>query len=503
MKKRFFSLILALLMLVPLLVACGNTNQGEDTGSSTTASADATGDQTKSLYDENGYLLDDLPEGLNFKTTLNMLMWDDHTMHEFGWDVEEMNGDGIDGAIYTRESLLEKRLGVTINYIATPGDSDDMNAYIQKVEADYNADRDYDIYAGYSRTAPQLSLKGYTIDLLATEYFKVEKPWWPEALVKECMFGDKLFFCSGDISTNMLWMMIATFYNKTFYGNYNFEKTPEQLVDAHEWTFEKFFGMTQDVYEDVDSSQSKGASDKYGAVIYETNIDAFQTAAGITSIVRTNDGGIDVNPDYYGERIANACEQTGKWLASKGVYHTNSTTIRNVFFEERAMFITDRVFIVAGKDNAASSTKIEFEYGIIPQPLFDKNQQDFLTNLGHPFTTYAISSGSKQQEAASATLECLASENYRLVTPEIFESAMKFKYATGSEAASMYDIIRRTVSFDLGRLLAASFSNHTTNLFRKTALSTNPGGYLTAYKGAKPLIEKGRDDLLGQIEALN
>lgn len=498
MNKRILPLLLAALMLLPMLIACGNNGGSDETQPDTTAAAAE--ESTASLYDENGYLLDELPEGLNFGVTINMLRWSDSTMHEFGNDAEELNGDGIDAAIFARENTLERRLGLTIAYIEEPGDSDHMTTFIKKAEADYKADHDFDIYAGYSRTAPQMTLSGYTTDLLATEYIDVEKPWWPSALVTECMFGSKLFFCSGDISTNMLWMMIGTFYNKNLYKDLQFEKTPEQMVKDNEWTFEQMITMTNDIYQDLDQDGKKGDADSYGAVIFETNIDAFQTAAGITSIVRGNDGSINVNPEWTGERCATACELTGKWLEARGVYHTNSTKIRNVFFEQRALFITDRAFIVAGKDNAATG-KIEFDYGIVPQPKLNAEQDGFLTNLGHPFTMYAISSASSKIDACSAVLECYASESYRSVTPEVFESAMKLKYATGSEAAQIYDILRSTVSFDLGRLMPTQFSNHTANLFRKTALAT-PSGYMTAYKGAKTIVETGLANLIKSIDEL-
>lgn len=499
MKKRVLTLLLAVLMLVPMLIACSEQGQGENTEPGSATAAAQTDDQTQSLYDADGYLLDSLPDSLNFKATLRFLTWDDHTMHEFGSDVTEANGDGIDSALLAREQQTCDRLGVEIEYILTPGDSDDMNAFISKAEADYKVDNEYDVYAGYSRTAPQLTLKGYTADLLSTQYFDIEKPWWPENITKECMFGDKLFFCSGDISTNMLWMMIGTFYNKSLYEDYRFEKTPEQMVEAHEWTFDKMFSMTRDTYEDLNNDGKKDRGDRYGAVVYDTNIDAFQTAAGITSLVRANDGTISISEDWKGERCANACELTGNWLASAGVFHENSTKIRDVFFEERALFITDRVFIVAGKDNAAQATKIEFDYGIVPQPMLNAEQGDYCTNLGHPYTMYAINNRSKNIEACAATFECMGSLNYRLVTPQVYDLAMKFKYARNSEAGAMYDIIRRTVSFDLGRLIPSQFSNHTANLFRKTAIDT-PASYMTKYGSVGPVVENGLASLISMID---
>ena len=54
----------------------------------------------------------------------------------------------------------------------------------------------------------------------------------------------------------------------------------------------------------------------------------------------------------------------------------------------------------------------------------------------------------------TAVLECWASETYRLVTPEVFEVNMQLKYADTQYETDMFEIIRSSVVFDLGRIFA-------------------------------------------------
>ena len=504
MVKKTIPALLALLMIIPMIVACGNTGNSDTTtpvADTVDSAAPGTDEGTKSTVDENGYLLDDIPAGLKYNEEINIFYWTDYTMTEFF--VEDSTGDNISNAIYSRNLNVEDRLGVTLSYYGEKGGSDSMNAWIQKAETDWKGSHEFDIYAGYSRSAPQLAYRGYNVNLLTTEHFDVEKPWWPEALMNECTFGNKLYFCSGDISTNMLWMMIGTFYNKSMYearmpaGT----KTPEQMVDDKEWTMDVMFNMTKDIYEDTDGDTAVSAGDTYGFVIYETNIDAFQTAAGIVSIEKAIDGTLSLSSDWLGERCATLCKTVGDYLKSPGVYHKNSTSIRTIFNEERALFITDRCFIVAGKDNASSKDRIEFEYGIIPQPMMNADQGFYLTNMGHPYTMYAVSSNSSAVEASATVIECMGSLNYRSVTPQVFESAMKLRYATGGDAARMYDILRGTVSFDLGRIMASNFGNTTANAFRTTALSS-PDSYASKLKAYKSSLEGNLKTFVGTIEGL-
>ncbi len=85
---------------------------------------------------------------------------------------------------------------------------------------------------------------------------------------------------------------------------------------------------------------------------------------------------------------------------------------------------------------------------------------------------YSLSKAASDKSAAAATIECLASEGYRTTTPAIFEQAFKYKYSTGEENIVMWDIIKNSVSFDLGRIFTTSMNKLTYSLFRN-ALTNN------------------------------
>ena len=487
MKKflRIIAFMMALLTLSGMVAACAETGTNETTTEAGGASTEAPVVETTA--EETLYAPDDLKESYNFNETITIFMWSNYTMMEF---YAEETGDVIDDAIFNRNVSVEDRLGIEFEYVEEKGSSSDYENWIKKAENDWQSDNTYDIYAGYSRSAPLMTLKGMTVNLLEHEAFSVEKPWWPQALTTECTINDKLYFCSGDISTNLLWMMIGTFYNKDLYAQYyGSDKTPMDMVDDNEWTMEKFFSLAQDIYLD-DGNGKKDDGDTYGFVLYQTNADAFQTGAGIISIEKDEAKGLRISENWNSQRCADACALLGAFLDSDGVFYNDSTKIRDIFYEERALFITDRLFIVAGKDTTETG-KIEFKYGLVPQPKFSTDQEIFLTNVGHPFTMYAVNSQSKKIEAAVTTLEALGSANHRSVTPAVFEVAMKVRYTDDPQTSGMYDILREGISFDIGRLYAETFGKGTANLFRTTALSGNPSGLLSNIKKNVKVIEKG------------
>ena len=53
----------------------------------------------------------------------------------------------------------------------------------------------------------------------------------------------------------------------------------------------------------------------------------------------------------------------------------------------------------------------------------------------------------------TAVLECLGSENYRRVTPAVFEICMKIRYSENETDSMMFDKIRENIVYDLGQII--------------------------------------------------
>lgn len=490
MKLRIIAAILCLLLLLPL-VACTDTGNGSETTANTDDKADP-GDTSDSIADQNqnvdanGYELDDLSDTLKIGKKINILYWSDATNMEFFPASETPNADEINDALITRNYNVESRLDVDLNFIAELGNDKNMTSFIQKVESD-KTDGEYDIIASYSRAAATIATRGLSTDLSSLDNINLDKPWWPDSLVSEMTIGDSIYFCSGDISTNLLWMMEATFYNKEQITEYNLED-PMSLVLDDKWTFDKFFEMCEGKY------AVNGGNEVYGCVLYNINIDAYQTSAGIFAVENDN-GVLSLSESYSATSIVDLCDSFIKFFASGDVKTSTKTDIRDIFFEERALFTTDRVFIIYGKDSAAEKEYIQFDYGVVPNPKLN-SKDPYYTNVGHPFTLYSIPNyiSEDRRNNAAAVLECLASESYRNVTPELYERVMKLKYAPDTTTGKMFDLIKGNIVFEVGRIFNIC-SYYTASHFREVVLSGS-NTWKTDLRRSKTIIEQ-------DIEAIN
>lgn len=460
-------LLLALLMLLPL-AACSKPGEDSSNTSDAAATSGAPEQTENKTTDEEGYLLDTLPEKLNFGKEITVL-WDTGTqMPDFF--VEEESGEAVNDAIWKRNSMMEERLGVKLKFAEA---ANDKSKYLSTAEADFIAgDNLYAIYGAYSRTIPYISSKLTLMNLLESDYFNAQMPWWPSSLTEQLIINNKLFMCSGDISTMTLWQMSALYYNKDMWKDRGYDYTLENTVEAGEWTVDKLIGIVQDCYID-DGDGKVGLTDSFGLVCYNASFDAMLNSAGIVSIIKNAEGKLEFSEDYYGEKGVSLVEKLGK-MCKMDAFHQSGTQKdeRNLFFNGQSLFILDGMYLVT--NNQTGGANIDFSYGLIPCPKYDTDQKNYITGMRYSYTMYAVNGASAVADEASAVVECLGSYGYRFVSPMIFELTMKTRYSSDEQSSRMFDILRAGVCFDIGRIYNYSMNNFYPN-FRNVCFDGGSG----------------------------
>ena len=383
------------------------------------------------------------------------------------------------------------------------GNNSNRNNYISTAENSIKTNtRAYDILAGYSMCIANLSASGFLRDLNTVNHIDTSMPWWPERLVSEATIGDSLYFASGDISTNMLWSMLFIIYNKDLMNELNI-KTKEDmnsLVEDKKWTLSKLEEMCRDVYADTDGVAGKSDGDRFGLMTSNVYSDAFFFGCGLHT-VELNDQGKPVISDSFGSekthdvivRLLNLFDSQDAQLYTKNYASTTQFTQGNSLFEVRQpLYIRKTV--------APTQTS----FGVLPMPLYNEDQESYITTIGFTYTLYSIPRDTEKVDAAAAAIECQASEAYRKTTPAIFEVCLKVKYASDFESGRMFDIIRDGVTFDLGRIFCLDFSSGSTkyatyNLFRHSLVNKKPE-WASTYAAEKPALESDLARILDAFE---
>ncbi len=479
---RIFSAALAALLLLSTLLACGEAGSNEAT--TTTASETTTAASiTESTPAETEITEPNVPTPDFGGEEVTILTWK-HSIPEF--NVEAETGDLIKDAVFLREQTTEDRLHVEISAIEKAGDWNNRNAFINDVTQSVNAgDGAYDLVAHYSLAASLGTMKNLYLNLHEVPHIDFTQPWWPGDIVDATSIGNKVYFTTGDVAPSVLRNIFGIYFNDDLIKQNGFE-SPYDLVEGGKWTFEKLRQMSLGQYQDLNNNQEADIGDRFGFVFTDiVHVDPFFYAAGLTIV------GKDGNGNYVLSEKFNS-EQTATWLTTLCSYlHDNNDVI--VQPSGTPIFHSGQSLFMVGTLNMATTSlrDVDFTYGMVPLPKYDEEQDRHYSVVGMTYSMMTVPIDVKNVECSGAVLESLACEGYRQVSPAIFETAFKIKYSETEQAAKMYDIVRETLVYDVGRTFGDTINAFA--LFRNAVRDNNnnwASRYASSYKGYEIMIKK-------------
>lgn len=492
--KKTVSFILALLMAAGTLISCSesteNVDSNEKAQTQEAVSAVETTDTAEEETEES-FEADSLPDDLKFTgTTVNVFGWSGPVQDEFY--VEELNGEVVNDAIYTKNINVEDRLEIKLNYTLVPGAYDNRASWGNTIANSIQAGGgDFDISAGYSMAGATMAAKGYLIDLNQLDYIDFSKPWWPSSLQKEAVINGKLYFCSGDISTYMIYYMYAFYFNKQLVTDFSLE-SPYELVHENEWTLDKMISMTEGIYMDTNGNGEKDTGDTFGFITNSVYIDPFYFSSGLRVTSSDEEGNVVLSPDYSSEKAVDLVTTLVNWFATKDAFLTSN--VNDPFAAGEVLFANHEFTMVTN-----TLRDSDLEYGIVPMPKYDTAQEDYYTVMSFPYSLYGVPIDVKNPDMSAAVLEALGSESYRTVSPALFEIAFKTKYAQDLETSEMFDLIRSSIVFDIGRIFNDSFGGATYSQFR-SAVGNGNANWASTVKGQTKVLNKQFEKLFEKLK---
>ena len=192
-----------------------------------------------------------------------------------------------------------------------------------------------------------------------------------------------------------------------------------------------------------------------------------------------NTGGISVDDSCFSSTASNFIDNFNSFLHTSGdaYFRPKSTdlsarTTGEMFARGEALMTIGRA--CWARDIFAHTE--DLEYGILPVPKATAEQEKYVSALYARDTFYAISAGTPIDDISAATMECLASESYRRVTPVLFETIMKLRYSPTAASSRVYDIVRESISFDLSRVYHRALSSIPLYVFRNAVKNNTPWG---------------------------
>ncbi|MBO5701732.1 MAG: extracellular solute-binding protein [Clostridia bacterium] len=455
MKKiRLAALFMAMLMLALCFVSCANTP--EEGGENSTAANETQGpadpaattlpEETTYPVDENGYELDRLPE-LNYNDEEFVIFtWSNQVMWEWNED-GETTGDKIHDAIYNRQVRTEERLGIKIVISKQNGDWDHRNSFITAVEANVESGNQdaFDLVGQYTPAAPIGAMKNLYTNLSDAEYLDWERPWWPQDIQESCHINNNVYFITGDITGTLVRNIHCIIGNLDLANNHNLPNLYE-LVENKEWTMAKFAELSLGTIQGINPDGTACYS-----VTFPNNVeyDSLFYGAGFRFVDHDADGNLVMSEELDSDRLETWYQTCQSFLLDNAdveilaINGTNGFTSGNVLFHCGGI-----------SDVQNSLQDVNFDFAVLPFPLYDENQEEYYTITSYWVSMYSIPTNAPDPAKSAAVLECLSSYGYRYITPVIYQEAFQYRYLDTLENATMFDLLHNTLVFDPGRLFA-------------------------------------------------
>ena len=444
MKKICLMLLVCALIFSTLLVSC-KKKEPEPSDDTTSQKEEET-----TIPDRSGEF--DVPADLAMGNREIKVLTYNCSVPEFG-DVSIEKPDAVDRALVNRDNYVQDYLDVYFTFDRADGQFNQRKEFVSKVEQGMlDQENPWDIIGAYSLIPPVLAVKGYLKDLTETKYVDLEKNWWPVYMVDACRINDRAYYCSGDISSNLLYYMQAIIFNLSVVEQKQLAASDlYACVERGEWTLEHFFELTENMSEDLEGDGWD--ADDFYAISMEsaTVMDSLYTATGLKLVEKGENDVLRVSDDILSD----------KTLTLYSMVYDAINTYHNLRISNSGSPLRDgkcAFGIYTVYQMRTSLAENVTGYRFLPFPKFSEND-GYRTLISNPHTQYCIPKNANT-DVSSAVLETMAYTSYTQVTPVIYESVMKIRYSADAENAKMFDIMRAGATTDVGILYYMQFAEN-------------------------------------------
>lgn len=460
--KKILAVILSVIMCLALLASCSTPDDkpGEstpdkapesstpDASSSEESSSTPTESSPEEESSDTGIDVE-MPTPQNLDRDMAVFIGE---LHYEEW-LSEDDGDIVNTELFGRVHRVEENLGIDLTVNKIPGTGGERtNVYNEVVKYSESTDPllKVDLCSTYSAWAGTFALEGRYLNIAASDNVNFDMPYWPADIINGSSIDDKVYTVSGDISPTLLWETYCIFFNIKLVEKYNIPN-PIDLVNNKEWTLDKVIELTKDIYSDDDKTVSgPNLGDMFSFTFSDkAHIKAFPFALGLRVLENDEDAGYVLSELYKGEKADGIITKIRDWINNNnGVGVGGLITgmgYGQAFRNDQAIF---NVGNFAFTKYYLADTGVE--YGVVPCPLFDDEQEAYYSYYGNPSAFWGVPCNVTNLDDSCALLESLAADAYIHISPAIFERALKHKYNPGdlSGQSHMFDIIRDGLVFD-------------------------------------------------------
>ncbi|MHB1152926.1 MAG: hypothetical protein ACYCWE_13215 [Eubacteriales bacterium] len=428
--KKIICIFCSVLMLFSVVSCAAEADESAVTISET---ASETAEDISLLYE------DELPpsdfEGYLFRIVTREVGTFNYKMNE-----TEITGDLIYDALYNRNRTIENRF----NIIITETYSTDPAFSRASILAGEDA---YDLIKTRGPMTMTYWQEGliYTIDEL--KYIDLDKLYWNQLMNEALTIAGKQYIATGAISLTEYDYTSALLFNKSLVSTYNLGDL-YALVNDGKWTFDEMNNYMTAVTSDINGDGKMDDLDLYGLLCtYKEVLPGLIIGAGERLIGKNEDDMlyIAMSGDRFFSVIAKAFAITrdnNNWFVDSSAENISPVAV-TMFNSNQSLFID--VFLYY----AAQFRNMDADFGIIPHPKFNEEQENYHPKCGW-VEPILIPITASDLDRTGIIIEGLCCQSEKNVIPEYYNKTLKTKITRDDESEQMLDLIFKKRVLDYG-----------------------------------------------------
>ncbi len=435
-SKKTLALLLATLMLLPMLAACGLGGEDSDTGNETN-------NETEPVKHPS-------IEKKDYGKEFTVLYCAD-TFNEGYFFVEEDErkpGSDLDDKLYERLINVEGHLGVEI--IAESGGN--YKEYTTPLKNAISAGDDtYQMVMTHVyQEVASLITSNYLRDFNDFDSIKLEEDYWNYQLMSDLAINDKMYCGYNDFCLANCYLIG---FNKAMVAEYEgaIGNLYEQVRNKT-WTLEKLIEYTSLVSHD-NGDGTWDDQDTYGFACYAwVPLISFQHSSNIPIVKRNDEGEFYLSPMVDNkDKIVALDEMLLNFMNAESTY----TWVPPDFGSNVQLNLkSGRVmFEIVNNYSLITTTEDNIKVGVLPYPLWDSNQEKYQTLNWNG--VLAIPTTIQDMDMVGDVIEMLAWYS-EPVTTAFYETLLGSRVADAPEDVEMLRIVWAGQVSDIGLVFSST-----------------------------------------------
>lgn len=357
---------------------------------------------------------------------------------------EDMTGEIVNDAIYTRDKSVEDKYNISIEFNESSADN-----LAKSVKAN---DDLCDITFPYVNGMFSYAQQGYLVDYNTISTIDLSNPWWDQRIQSDYAVKGKIFGMTGDYTLRNPMTEFVIQYNKKIAEDYNLSDLYQMVWDGS-WTNEAFWSMATQVSQDINGDGNMDANDTWGFISEVSAPYYFFIGGSYRSLEATEDGyritlGDENIVDALESSLFFALDSDNAICVDDGTFKVTSGN--SVWTEAYRMFTSNQaLFRSSALGDILEYREMKMDYGLLPIPKYSDSQDGYYCLVSSWDDPMVIPITVSDTERTGLIIEALFYASHFELKDAFYDTLLSGKLLRDDESVEMLDLITASKTYDI------------------------------------------------------